>query len=123
MIPVSPTRHALFADPDYPRLKDYLIANTGLAYYIDKDEQLAGHLARRMAGLKLPDCASYAQLLQSEGIDGPELDKLIAMLTIGETFFFRHHEAFDALREPSENFASGAQAVPSARSRIRSRFF
>jgi len=99
MIPVSPTRHALFADPDYPRLKDYLIANTGLAYYIDKDEQLAGHLARRMAGLKLPDCASYAQLLQSEGIDGPELDKLIAMLTIGETFFFRHHEAFDALRD------------------------
>lgn len=32
-------------------------------------------------------------------MDGSELDKLIAMLTIGETFFFRHHEAFDGLRD------------------------
>src|SRR5207249_2650378 len=78
---------------------DYLIAHTGLAYYSDKDEQLAGHLAKRIAGLKLPDCASYLRLLRSDEIDGPELDKLIALLTIGETFFFRHHEAFDALRD------------------------
>src|SRR5437660_1527368 len=38
--------HALAADSDYPRLKNYLIANTGLAYYVDKDEQLAGHVAK-----------------------------------------------------------------------------
>jgi chemotaxis protein methyltransferase CheR len=99
MNPVPPRQHALSADPEYPRLKDYFIANTGLAYYIDKDEQLAGYLAKRMEGLALPDCASYLRLLQSDEIDGSELDKLIAMVTIGETFFFRHHEAFDALRD------------------------
>jgi chemotaxis protein methyltransferase CheR len=95
----SLSRHALSDDPDYPRLKDYLIANTGLAYYNDKDEQLASHVAKRVARVGLPDCASYLQLLQSDEIDGSELDRLIAMLTIGETFFFRHHEAFDALRD------------------------
>ena len=99
MNPVSLTRHALTADPGYPRLKDYFIANTGLAYYIDKDEQLASHLARRMAELALSDCESYVRLLQSDEADGSELDKLIAMVTIGETFFFRHREAFDALRD------------------------
>jgi len=99
MSSVSLTQHALSADPGYPRLKDYFIAATGLAYYVDKDEQLAGHLARRMESLALPDCASYIRLLQSDEIDGTELDKLIAMATIGETFFFRHHEAFDALRD------------------------
>ncbi|MEA3209785.1 MAG: chemotaxis protein methyltransferase CheR [Chthoniobacter sp.] len=96
---LPPGAHALSADPHFPRLKDYLIANTGLAYYIDKDEQLATHVAKRIAGLRLPDCASYLRLLQSDEIDGTELDKLIATLTIGETFFFRHHEAFDALRD------------------------
>ena len=99
MSSASLTPHALSADPGYPRLKDYFIAATGLAYYADKDEQLAAHLARRMEGLALPDCTSYIRLLQSDEIDGSELDNLIAMATIGETFFFRHHEAFDALRD------------------------
>ena len=91
--------HLLSTDSDYPRLKDYLITNTGLAYYIDKDEQLAGHVAKRMGRLGRPNCASYLDLLQADELDGSELDRLIAMLTIGETFFFRHHEAFDALRD------------------------
>ena len=99
MSSVSLTPHALAGDPDYPRLKDYFIANTGLAYYIDKDEQLAGHLVKRMTGLELPNCASYLRLLQSDESDGLELDNLIATVTIGETFFFRHREAFDALRD------------------------
>lgn len=91
--------HALSVDPDYPRLKNYLIANTGLAYYIDKDEQLAGHVAKRMVHLGRPNCTSYLDHLLADELDGSELDRLIAMLTIGETFFFRHHEAFDALRD------------------------
>ena len=86
-------------EADYPRLKEYVIANTGLAYYGDKDETFAGHVGKRILRLGLPDCASYLRLLQSDQIDGTELDQLIAMLTIGETFFFRHHEAFDALRD------------------------
>ena len=91
--------HALSADSNYPRLKEYLIATTGLAYYTDKDNQLAGHVAKRIALLGLADCAAYLRLLEADELDGSELDTLIAVLTIGETFFFRHHEAFDALRD------------------------
>ncbi|MEO6786253.1 MAG: CheR family methyltransferase [Chthoniobacteraceae bacterium] len=99
MSPVSLSPHALSGDSDYPRLKDYVIANTGLAYYSDKDEQFASHAAKRIAKLALSGCASYLRLLHSEDVDGIELDQLIAVLTIGETFFFRHREAFDALRD------------------------
>ena len=37
-MPVTPSpSHLLVADPMYPRLKDFLIGVTGLAYYADKD--------------------------------------------------------------------------------------
>jgi len=91
--------HALSVDADYPQLKEYVIANTGLAYYVDKDAQLADNIAKRITQLGLPGCAAYLRLLLADELDGVELDKLIALLTIGETFFFRHHEAFDALRD------------------------
>ena len=45
------------------------------------------------------DCDAYLGLLTGDA-DGPaELDALIAELTIGETFFFRHREVFDAVRD------------------------
>ena len=46
----------------------------------------------------MPNCASYLALLNSGPPGQDELDALIADLTIGETFFFRHREMFDALR-------------------------
>ena len=55
-MPPSPP-HALVADPAYSSLKDYLIASTGLAYYADKDRDLAGHVAARLARVGLTDCA------------------------------------------------------------------
>jgi chemotaxis protein methyltransferase CheR len=99
---VSPSPFAtqrVVADPAYARLKDHLIASTGLAYYADKDGELAGRIAQRLANLGLRDCASYLTFL-ADGANGEaELDALIADLTIGETFFFRHRELFDALKQ------------------------
>jgi chemotaxis protein methyltransferase CheR len=89
---------AVVSDPDYQRLKDRLIEFTGLAYYADKDEDLAGRISRRFSELGVRNCASYLHLLQAEGKGESELDVLIAELTIGETYFFRHREQFDALR-------------------------
>lgn len=86
-------------DPGYGHLKQHVIGATGLAYYSDKDVELAAQIARRMAALRITDCRAYLHRL----IEGPsgdaELDTLAASLTIGETFFFRHQEFFDALRE------------------------
>jgi chemotaxis protein methyltransferase CheR len=86
-------------DPYYSRLKDYLIASTGLAYYRDRDQYMAELIGRRLSKLGLNDCASYSQRL-SDGREGrDELDAMIADLTIGETYFFRDQEQFDAIRD------------------------
>ena len=45
------------------------------------------------------DCASYLDLLRDPFRGPSELDELIAEVTIGETYFFRHREHFDALRD------------------------
>ena len=99
MTPYAQTPHPLRADPFYLALKDELIASTGLAYYGDRDDDLAARVEARMGELRVRDCAGYLDLLR----DGPrgetELDALIEDLTIGETFFFRHVEVFDALRD------------------------
>jgi chemotaxis protein methyltransferase CheR len=88
---------ALVADPAFAALRDQVIERTGLGYYADKDLDLASRLAGRLARRGLRDCAAYLALVQgAQG--GDELDELIKDLTVGETFFFRHPELFDALR-------------------------
>ncbi|MEP7352584.1 MAG: CheR family methyltransferase [Acidobacteriota bacterium] len=86
-------------DPGYSRLKEYLVKFTGLAYYSERDTELARLLGRRLAATGLPDCTAYFNLLQHPLHGVTELDALIAEITIGETYFFRHQEHFDALRD------------------------
>jgi len=95
----SPTTAAILDDPAYPRLKALVIDTTGMAFYRDKDGDLARILAERMAEIGIDDCSGYLDLLQSLGQGKAEMDALIAELTIGETYFFRHKEQFDALRD------------------------
>ena len=89
----------LAGDPHYPALKELLVESTGLNYYADKDTDLARRLERRMRVTGIRDCASYLQLLRDPVRGAPERDELIAEITIGETYFFRHREHFDALRD------------------------
>jgi chemotaxis protein methyltransferase CheR len=89
---------SLVLDPCYPRLKDHLIESTGLAYYSDKDADLAGRIRRRFSKIGLHDCNSYLDFLTNGEKGQTELDELIAELTIGETYFFRYREQFEALR-------------------------
>ena len=90
----------MLADPAYRSLKEHVIRTTGLAYYADKDADLAARIApasgtRPAARLRrLPGCSSTPRRPAQA-----ELDALIEDLTIGETFFFRHRELFDALRD------------------------
>jgi len=87
----------LVSDPDYTRLKDQLIQSTGLAYYAERDRDLAERVERRLSALGLSDCGSYLSVLGDGERGVHELDALIAELTIGETYFLRHREQFDAL--------------------------
>jgi chemotaxis protein methyltransferase CheR len=95
----SAVSHPLANDPDYLSLKQHLIESTGLAYYADKDSDLAFRLGARLSELKLGGCGPYLSLLKNSEAGESERHLLIGQLTIGETFFFRHSEQFDALRD------------------------
>ena len=86
-------------DPAYHRLKDYLIKSTGLAFYEDRDEQLTELIGGRLTDLGLSNCCSYEKLLFAGAKGSAEMERLIAQLTIGETYFFRDEEQFTAIRE------------------------
>lgn len=87
----------VLGDSFFGQLKALVIATTGMAFYADKDVELARIVAGRMAETHRSSCARYLQLI-TEG-DGGEMDALVAELTIGETYFFRHKEQFAALRD------------------------
>jgi chemotaxis protein methyltransferase CheR len=90
---------SLLDDPLYPRLIEHLVESTGLAYYADKDHGFARRVGRRLASTGSSDCTSYFDILR-DPLRGPaELEELIAEIAIGETYFFRHQEHFDALRD------------------------
>jgi chemotaxis protein methyltransferase CheR len=78
-------------------LKQFLINVTGLAYYADKDIELKQLIRQRMTALKIDRFSDYLSRLQDDAWTA-ELDTLTTSLTIGETYFFRHEEMFDALR-------------------------
>ncbi len=91
-----PTVQSLLADPAFARLKALVIDTTGMAFYRDKSEDLAQILAARMTELAVGGCDGYLERL---ALGATEMDALVAELTIGETYFFRHKEQFDALRD------------------------
>jgi chemotaxis protein methyltransferase CheR len=86
-------------DPAYTRLKEFLIASTGLAFYADRDEPLTALIAERLSFLGLRGCSSYSAFLSYGAAGSAEMDVLIARLTIGETYFFRDQEQFAAIRD------------------------
>lgn len=90
---------AVIGDPFFQRLKALVIESTGMAFYADKDEDLARIVAARLSDTGLAACARYLELISDPVLGRNEMDALVAELTIGETYFFRHKEQFDALRE------------------------
>lgn len=88
---------AILRDPVFPRIKAAVIGATGLAYYADKDAALAERINRRLSDKPTLGLAAYLAQLAGEGPTGPEYQALINELTVGETFFFRYAEQFEAL--------------------------
>jgi chemotaxis protein methyltransferase CheR len=89
----------LIGDPSYPALKRYVIESTGLAYYLDKDNDFASRLSARTSELGVNSCGDYLRLLKDDQKGESERHLLIGRLTIGETYFFRHSEQFAAMRD------------------------
>ena len=84
-------------DPNFGALKHYIIESTGLAYYTNRDSDLASAMVRALDGIPWNSAAQYLGKIRELG--SLAMDRLAEELTIGETFFFRHSEMFSALKE------------------------
>ncbi len=97
MQPLRRPRPRALPDAGFPALKARVIARTGHAYYQDKDDLLWERVARRMAAVAAVDSTSYLERLEDPERGEAEWEALEAEITIGETFFFRYTEQFEAL--------------------------
>jgi chemotaxis protein methyltransferase CheR len=85
------------SDTTYRELKEHVVASTGLAYYETRDADFRERIDRRLRLLGIASYRTYLKLLHDNVLGQAELDHLITELTIGETFFFRDQNQFNAL--------------------------
>jgi chemotaxis protein methyltransferase CheR len=99
MLLTTPSSQTIMQDPHFPALRDYIISSTGLCYYDNRPDALSTHVADRLSKHGMSGCHEYLRLLQNGPAGDEELDHLVELLTIGETYFFRHRQVFDGLRD------------------------
>ncbi|HEY6873333.1 MAG TPA: CheR family methyltransferase [Geobacteraceae bacterium] len=87
-----------FTAGDHQLFYDYLITHTGLHFERRNLKILERGLAARMAALQIGSYREYFDYLTRHHHDRQEIQKLLTFLTVGETYFFRYHAHFDALR-------------------------
>lgn len=87
---------AVAAHPEFGRLKGKIIETTGLQYYADKDATLAECVAHRQRSLGCTVGDYFRRVLNPNDLE--DFAALIDDITIGETYFFRYPEQFEALR-------------------------
>ncbi len=85
------------SEKDFALFQSFLIEESGL--YFDKDRAQLLHLAlwRRLQELQYNSYQEYYTLLQRQPEGRFELVRLLNLITIGETYFFRNRPQFDAL--------------------------
>jgi chemotaxis protein methyltransferase CheR len=88
--------------PGYERvlheLQSRLVEATGNVRLVELPSLVREKVRRRQEALGLRTIDAYLALVGDSSFGNPELDSLVAELTVGETSFFRHPEQFEALR-------------------------
>ncbi len=77
-------------------LKGFLVSYTGLAYYLKREDQLMRAIHPRMEATGQEGFDSYLSYLKNTP---DEVEKIVARLTVGETYFFRDRPQFQALND------------------------
>jgi chemotaxis protein methyltransferase CheR len=86
--------------PTVERFRTALAARFGLHFDDSRTALLDEVLSRRLAATGLAPTAYLDRLEQAASVESDaELGKLASELTVGETYFFRNHEQFQALAE------------------------
>ena len=93
----KPAGHRSDDQASFAAIKRAVIDRTGHHYYADKDDLLRDRLVRRLNVTQRRGLADYLALLNDPAEGAAEWQELEAEITIGETFFFRHVEQFEAL--------------------------
>jgi chemotaxis protein methyltransferase CheR len=84
---------------EYLLFHEYLIAHSGLHFERRNLKILEKGLAARMAALRIGSYREYFDYLTGNRDNRLELQKLLPFLTVGETYFFRYHAHYEALRD------------------------
>jgi chemotaxis protein methyltransferase CheR len=87
------------ADALWPRLSEWVAAQIGLNFPPERRSDLERGLVAAAAEFGFADTVSCAEWLLSTPLTRPQLNILASHLTIGETYFFRERETFDALAQ------------------------
>jgi len=77
--------------------QDYLLSHSGLHFDQRNIKILERGLQRRMRAIGARDYGDYYRYLDKYGESRQEQKKLLGLLTVGETYFFRYLAHFDAL--------------------------
>jgi chemotaxis protein methyltransferase CheR len=85
-------------EEDLRRFQAFLVQLSGLHFDQDNSKILERGLGRRMRALHLESYGEYYHYLKRYQNSRRELKKLLALLTVGETFFFRYRAHFEALQ-------------------------
>lgn len=88
---------AFVREPHFARLKRAVIDTIGLHYYEDKDESLAERAEQRRLAVGCGRAEYLRRVLDPANHE--ELAALVDEITIGETYFFRYPQQFEALRQ------------------------
>lgn len=96
-VATSPPAEFPFSDRDYRRIREIAKSRFGLDLGESKRALVYGRLARRLRTLRLPDFATYLELI--EDADAEESRCLINALTTNVTHFFREEHHFDHLNK------------------------
>ncbi len=82
---------------EHRNFHDFLIQHSGLHFERRNIKVLERGLASRMSALRIALFSDYFAFLEENMEKRQELQKLLQLLTVGETFFFRYHAHFEAL--------------------------
>jgi chemotaxis protein methyltransferase CheR len=88
----------LFTDSDFSKVRTMIHRRAGIALGEQKRQMVYSRLSRRLRELRLPEFASYLELLESRQ-DGDEWQSFINSLTTNLTSFFREAHHFPVLAE------------------------
>ena len=76
----------------------YLTEKTGITFEKNRQEHLRNAIATRLDALHLADPKEYLSILQGACGENPEFSTLMDLLTIRESFFFRHRAQYETLK-------------------------